>query len=381
MKKNNFSDKALEVELRTHLDIMQKLSKVSGHEESYVYINGICHYWHVDVLPVAETIEIAHRGNHEEILFMIHQYGKAAPPYGWDAHKWCNPYHNDHILPDEVQEIIATRCDDEEIDAYILYQGFGLTGQRKFYAASTHEQRMRYLERHGFLPEIQDLLRTDDNQDEIDLHIVRHGMHSGWENEVIKSHNFELFKHSVDLHGFSVSGQHVFCQKATTEEFLYYIAKYGFCNEVHADMVSIRTKEEIRQYIAKHRYLSFEGEKALCKRNDHDLMMNYISNKHGDLYSLLQAFDININKWRNEQSKKPANEHVKRDYIAIAACLLRENMHEKLKEMEMFLMQEENEEQITEYILWRKPCNEAVKALLNRCLQNAIHTYCSKWML
>lgn len=379
MEKNNLLEKALEAEILTHLDIMEKLSNVRGHEQSYFFANGFYYSWAVNKLSSTETVEIAKRGNHEEILYMIHQYGKAAPPHGWDAHKSCNQYHNDHILPDETQTIIATRCDDEEITAYITYQGFGLAGQQKFYTASTHEQRMRYLERHGFLPEIQDLLRTDGNQDEIDLHITRHGMYPGWEKEVINNHNFETFKHCVNLHNFSVSGQRTFCRKATSEEFLYYIEKYGFHNEVHTTLVSSRSKEEIRRYIAKHRYLSFSGEKSLLKQNDHDLLMYYIDNKYGSLYTLLQAFEAMIYQWRDEDKIEFANVPTNRDYIAIASCLLREHMDKKLKELEIFLMQEEDEKQISDYILWRKPCDESVLLLLKRDLPTAIQNYFLKW--
>ena len=107
METKNLRNEALEAELQTHLDIMKKLSDVKGCENSYFYINGYCHSWHVSALDALEAIGIARRGNHDELIFMIHQYGKAAPTPGWDLHKWCNPYRNEHILPDEVQEIIA----------------------------------------------------------------------------------------------------------------------------------------------------------------------------------------------------------------------------------------------------------------------------------
>ncbi len=383
METKNLRNEALEAELQTHLDIMKKLSDVKGCENSYFYINGYCHSWHVSALDALEAIGIARRGNHDELLFMIHQYGKAAPTPGWDLHKWCNPYRNEHILPDEVQEIIASRCNDEEIDAYISYQGFGLAGQRKFYAASTHAQRMRYLSRHGFLPEIQDQLRADGNQEEIDLHITRHGMHPGWEKDVLESKNSELFKHCVALHEFSILGQLLMCRIGSKADFLFYIEKWGLWNEVHAEMINTRSEAEIRQYIRTHRYLSFEGEKALLKRGNHDLIMFYISWKCKDVKSLLSAFGVNENgKGENILSDTiNCDERVpRRNYVEIAFCLQRENMPETLKELEIFLMNNGNEDEITEYIIWKKPCPEAVQILLNRSLLKAVQTYCQKWM-
>ena len=148
-------------------------------------------------------------------------------------------------------------------------------------------------------------------------------------------------------------------------------------------MINTRSEAEIRQYIRTHRYLSFEGEKALLKRGKHDLIMFYISWKCKDVKSLLSAFGVNENgKGENILSDTiDCDERApRRNYVEIAFCLQRENMPETLKELEIFLMNNGNEDEITEYIIWKKPCPEAVQILLNRSLLKAVQTYCQKWM-
>lgn len=349
---------AVAAELHRHEEIMEQLSKVKGCEGSYVYINGNCYYWSVSALDPNEACQIARRENHEELLYMIHQYGKAAPPQQWQQ-RHGNPYTGQphaHILPNEVQKIIARRCDWEEIKAFSGYQGFNAEAQAVFYKNSNHDLRMYYLERHGFCPAVQDMLRRDGNQEEIDLHISRHGMHPGWEKEVIESQNFELLRHCVDLHEFSVAGQRLICRADTPSDFFrYYVKKRGLWEEVHADLAEHRNEDDLRFYLRYHPHLSFDGELALCRFHNHETMMFYIGNKCHSTASLEYAF-------------KKTGRH---NYIEILACCKRsKNPDFYIKEAEF--MKNGSERDILEYLEHNIPGPDALSALSQRGYMPAI---------
>lgn len=64
-------------EKETREQVMRDLESVHGYVDSYFQINGYVYVWAIQELPHTRAIEIAERGNHDEIMFMIHQYGKA----------------------------------------------------------------------------------------------------------------------------------------------------------------------------------------------------------------------------------------------------------------------------------------------------------------
>ena len=112
-------------EKETHEQIMDALSKVKGETGSYYYINGYYYYWTINELPAGEPERIAKRGNHEEILYMIHQYGKTKCDV--DRRHLCWSSHGNEdgaLLSDEVQKIILERNNPVEINAYLTYHGF-----------------------------------------------------------------------------------------------------------------------------------------------------------------------------------------------------------------------------------------------------------------
>ena len=266
-------------EIQRHLQIMEELRGVRGMMSSYVYINGNCYYWSVSKLPEHEVINIARRGNHSEIMLMIEQYGKAAPSPDWDKHRYCAYYHNDHILPDEVQNVIAERMNLEEIEAYIRYQGFGASAQEIFLKKSDHDMRMRYINRHGFVPEVQKKLVAGGNADEIKLHFQRHGFCLEIEKALILNKQFADVQALLETHELSVEGQKEFCRTACSKTFDFYINRYGFWNEVHPVMVEYRSMYEIQNYISRHRFLSKEGEQALARKGNRGLICFYVDHK------------------------------------------------------------------------------------------------------
>ncbi len=363
MRTNAEKLQALEAEFHTHNAIMARLDDVKGCLASYFYINGNYYYWSVTTLTHRELKNIAERENHEELLKLIHQYGKAAPTPGWDLHKVTNHYANTHILPDFIQELIATRCNDEELNAYTSYQGFGLTGQIVFFAKSTDAQKRTYIEKHGFLPKVQQMLRESKKQELIDLHIAKHGMYLDWEKQVINS-DFETFKYHVDLHEFSVTAQQHMCEFANNEKISYYIQKYGLWLEAHPYLVTHCDDDILYQYIDIHRHFSLEGETALCKRENHDLIMHYIDKRcEASSFSLIDAF----------------YKAGRLNYIEILACLKRGFSLDEISKMEIKLMRSDHYDEILEYISHNKPTPAAVIELLKTDHEKAISLYFEKW--
>lgn len=151
-------------EREEHDRIMKALDNVRGFVDSYFYINGNCYYWSTKPLPEEEALAIAQRGRHDEIMYMIHQYGRAKCPGDQQQH-----LHHVHtcLLPQSVQVIIARRNNREEMDAFLLYNGFEELGQDIVLDREDHEEIMRYVDRHGFKLKQQRRLKQRGNKDEI----------------------------------------------------------------------------------------------------------------------------------------------------------------------------------------------------------------------
>lgn len=364
MKPSQEKLQALEAEFQTHARIMDRIRDVKGSLGSYFYINGYYYYWTVSTLKDEELKEIAERKNHEELMLLIHQYGKAAPEPNWNRHLVSNPYYNLHILPDYIQELIATRCNFDEIAAYTHYQGFGLAGQKAFFENSSRELKKFYITRHGFLPEVQEMLKATEDTELINIHIQKHGMSTTWEQEVIKSSDFEHFKSCVNMHEFSVPGQQFLCEHGTQEQQLYYIDKYGFWFDAHPYLINHCSNTVVYRYIVKHRHLSYEGEIALCKKGNHDMIMHYIDNRClSDMMTFVHA----------EYNSERAN------YIEILAAFKKACMFTEYNKTEVLLVTSNHQDEIMEHISHNKPCLEAVIALLKSENTEAKKLYYQKW--
>ena len=60
-------------EKETREQVMRDLESVHGYVDSYFQINGYVYVWAIQELPHTRAIEIAERGNHDEL---IEQKGK-----------------------------------------------------------------------------------------------------------------------------------------------------------------------------------------------------------------------------------------------------------------------------------------------------------------
>ncbi len=355
-----------------HQKIMDALSKVYGLYDTYFCINGNCHYWHVKGLRSDELIGIARRGNHEELMLMIEKYGQAAPTKEFFLFSGHDPYRNDHILPDEVQEIIAERHNPEEIRAFIKYQGFGESAQEIYFAKASHEERMAYLERHGLTPKVQEKLRSEGNQDEIRLHMRRHGMHFGWEKELVDG-SFETFKDAISLHEFSIPGQCYLNEHGKPAFFAEYIKHWGQWREAHESLVKNRTIDEIRLYVDRHRFLSYEAEKELCMTASHEFLMHYILRRDSsDFGTFYTAFKDS--KRQNTMEK---------------LCIMQRYgfpnyapwVKEEFLALEPEFMKTGSDDEIKEYINHFKPKIESIQILEQQNRLSLCAYYFKKWQV
>lgn len=294
------------LEREEHEAIMKALSGVFGETGSYFYINGNYHYWHINELPEGEPERIAKRGNHEEILYMIHQYGKTKcndenylRGYAWSSHHNESGAH----LSDEVQRIILERNNPEEISAYLLYHGFAPAGQDFILERGNHTEIMMYLMRHGFAPEQQLKLWKRGNKEEIERHIKNHGCSEQILSEMFdglckgKGESRKQFLEHIQLHEFPVPFQIRMIREVGKELFMAYINQYGLWNDAHAELIRERDIDEITFYIDKHKFLSPAGERQLAYRHVSRLTMRYLEkrvnkNDVGILYELLDAKPI-----------------------------------------------------------------------------------------
>lgn len=354
-------------EKETHEQIMKSLDTVRGYVSSYVYINGNCYYWATTPLPEEQALAIARRGNHEEILYMIHQYGKA---HRVDANRPL-----DHVwpcvLPDSVQIIIANRNNREEMDAFLSYNGFGKAGQDIILDRGDHCEIMRCLDRHGFLPEQQRRLKARGNQDEIDLHIKRHGWCHDLLDEMFeryeKTHDSKEFRDFVSKHELPVSFQRRMLKTVTKEDFLFYVERYGLWEEVHPDLVRERSVEEILFYIKKHRYLSVQGERELADRHLFAVNMTYVQYRY---------YKKSFNFVECLIGTDPI------DYAAVTALFLEMEPEDfgYYQEEEVKRVKNGSHEEVMEYVTENRLSRKALAELFFRNNPKELEAYADKWL-
>lgn len=227
-------------EREEHDRIMKALDNVRGFVDSYFYINGNCYYWSTKPLPEEEALAIAQRGRHDEIMYMIHQYGRAKCPGDQQQH-----LHHVHtcLLPQSVQVIIARRNNREEMDAFLLYNGFEELGQDIVLDREDHEEIMRYVDRHGFKLKQQRRLKQRGNKDEIGLHIARHGLADElldeMFDEIAAGGSLDGYYQFIERNQFRPAYQRRMLQTVGTDAFKAYADRYGLWEEVHGDLNNI----------------------------------------------------------------------------------------------------------------------------------------------
>ena len=272
----------------THAHIMQELSQVHGYVDSYLMINGNYYYWAVKKLDGTRAVEIAQRENHDEIMYMIHQYGKSICPT--EKRSYLKTI-NEPVLPDEVQVIIAKRNNPEEMAAFLQYWGFGGKGQDVLMERHNHDELMNYVEKHGLQPRQQRLLQWYGFYDILKLHTQKHGLCAELLDEIfLKLTNGDTkdFYDFINLHELPVVYQLKMVELANSPEFKAYVDKYGLWNEVHGHMMEYRSMVDILYYISKHRFLESNAERIFASRATSEGRKLYLNVKAGDTTQFIQ---------------------------------------------------------------------------------------------
>ena len=269
-----------------HEDVMKTLSGIRGHEVNFSCDYGYCKKWVVDAPNVEVLREIVERGVIEEILYLIHQYGRALPPKS--APEGCSACNDGKwdvtVIPEEIQEMIAKRGIAVEMAAFIEYYGFGAKGQNVILERGNHDEIMWYLDKHGLLLEQQRKLFARGNQEEIDLHLFRHGMHDALINEMFKEMKegddraIDLFYRCIKGPEFSVKFQKKMLGIVKSSEFEAYVSIHGLWEDAHEALVENRSDREVRYYIIRHHYLSSKAARMYVERTSTSDRMFFMKN-------------------------------------------------------------------------------------------------------
>ena len=268
---------------KAHQDVMARLSEVSGYyamEEDYDQYP--VRQWHAVELSIDELKEIMARENTTEIVYMIYRYGEMVKERGYGS-----------VLPPEIQLLIAKRNNFQEVDAYTAYQGFCEEAQDVVLSEWSHERIMLYISLHGFSPDMQRKLWARQDLDEMALHIRYHGLDDGFVKEKFdilqKTQDYSFFYLFIENHELSVVGQKLMLSIVSPKAFSDYTSCYGLWDEVHADLLNLRSVSDILLYFGRHHYLCPKAENVLVRYPDqekrHELLMSYIKSWKSSTFS------------------------------------------------------------------------------------------------
>ena len=277
-----------------HEEVMKKLSSIRGYQSQVNCGYGYCVCWNVDTPKVEELREIVERGVIEEILYLIHQYGRALPPK--EKPRGCTACNGGAwevtVIPEEIQEMIAKRGVSVEMAAFVSYYGFGAKGQDVILERANHNEIMWYLSHHGLLLEQQRRLLKRGDKDEITIHILRHGLHEAILDEMFqKMENGEcidLFYQCIDGQEFSVKNQIKMLNVVGKDEFRAYVSRYGLWEEAHKELVEKRPKKDVRFYVLQHHYLSREAAFKYLEKSVTDERIFFMKNAISGVYFAMQ---------------------------------------------------------------------------------------------
>ena len=296
----DFEKKSLEhaseewLERLKHEEVMEKLSGIRGYKVKVNCDYGYCFNWKVDAPKTEELREIVKRGVSEEILYLIHQYGRALPPK--DKPLGCTTCNGGKwevtVIPDEIQEMIAKRGLAVEMAAFVSYYGFGAKGQDAILERGNHNEIMWYLSHHGLLLQQQRKLFERGNKDEIYIHILRHGLHDALLDEMFEKMKngecIDLFYQYIDGQEFSVRNQIKMLNVVGKDEFRAYVSRYGLWEEVHKELLEKRSKRDVRFYVIQHRYLSREAAYKYIEKSVSDERIFFMKNAVSGVYFAMQ---------------------------------------------------------------------------------------------
>ena len=271
-------------EREMHEAIVAKLAKIRGYRYvdygDAVYGGGPYVTWKEDKPSLEELREILAHGRHDEIMYLIERYNNAVSLKDRiDGNR--QTYFS---LPEDIQEMLALRGNQEEINAYLSVQGFGAKGQDVILNRGDHGEILNYVSKHGLLLEQQRKLLARHNDEEIATHIRCHGLAeeivSEMLDEVERTQDCTFFYTFINLHELPISGQKKMLCVAPEWAILDYFNKYGLWNEAHVTLLLHCPKEVVKIYFEKHHYLCPDAEDVLAtlkvKERRDDLVNAYM---------------------------------------------------------------------------------------------------------
>ena len=229
---------------------------------------------------------------------------------------------------------------------------------------------MRYLERHGFASKQQVRLWKRGNDEEIKLHIARHGCCNELLDELFKGlktcEGREDFVEYIRLHELPVVYQIYMLRMADEEIFEVYINKYGLWLDTHADLVKERSVEELIAYIKKHRFLGRDGEWALARRQVTRLTKFYIEHRVNKGDNTLLGFLLKV---------RPL------DYEALSTYFLQMDFSRTYVNQDDYrLISKGTDEEVKQRIEKSQLDDKCLAALFFRNRTNEFETYVDKWI-
>lgn len=255
-------------ERKAHDAIMARLALIKGYRYTDygddTGSGGPYVTWRENKPSLEELKAIIARGRHDEIMYLIERYNNAVSPEDQKAEN--RPAYLS--FPEDVQERLALRGNQEEINAYLSAQGFGAKGQDVILNRGNHEEILNYVSKHGLLLEQQRKLLSRENEEEIAMHILHHGLAdelvSEMLDEVEKTQDCTFFYTFIKLHELPISGQKKMLCVVPEWAVLDYFNSYGLWNEAHITLLLHSPKEVVKIYFEKHHYLCPEAEDVLA---------------------------------------------------------------------------------------------------------------------
>ena len=352
MKPNDFSmqiEAAERLESLEHADVMAKIATVKGYYQvdygDAVYGGGPYVTWRENKLSMEDLQQIMDRGRSDEIMFLIDRYNHAVSQENQQNGRHL-PYFS---LPEDVQEEIAYRGVQEEINAYLEVQGFGAKGQDVILERGNHDEILNYVSKHGLLLEQQRKLMARGDEDEIQMHISRHGLAeeiiSEMLDEVERTEDCSFFYKFIALHELPVEMQKKMLCVVPEWAILDYFNKYGLWNEAHITLLLHCPKEVVKIYFEKHHYLCPDAEDVLAtlrvKEVRDELVWAYMCNwKRGNgcflptdhfLSALLKEPEANRDAIAQVLMNMPYNDNFLRDEIEQDMALIKSGSDEALQ--------------------------------------------------
>jgi hypothetical protein len=189
-----------------------------------------------------ELLNIAIRGNSEEIVFMIEKFAK----FLGNSNTAYKAY-----MPENVQEIIAKRNKKEEVQALVKYYGFCNQAQKVMLGTWPINDLMWYINYHGFADDGQKYIMENWSSSNVTEYIKRHYLSEVGEVALINRGYHEEIEQYMEKTNFSKPATIKLIERGNHEEVIQLLMKHGgpLCKDAEELLFLRDVKDEINFYI------------------------------------------------------------------------------------------------------------------------------------